>query len=225
MGLVGEFQPRLEPFRIVPVIHSDSVIGVPRYFYTAKRGANSVPGCKAAMTAWCQVPGSRGHDTPQFPVGAKPKSLPRTLRTNRRISVSGRHSPRHSDQPRKTRIGSVLKHFIAHRLPAVDQVLFLRAAGRLPSVTVMGMEMRRAVGHRLRQGGVPLQPLVQIPGCGNVDRNPIPVLQLLGVNVNAGHWPKTRVQGIDLELILLAGLAGPIVAGREGMILVRVATK
>ena len=44
MGLVGEFQPDLEPFRIVPVIHSDSVIGVPRYFYTAKTRSKLSPG-------------------------------------------------------------------------------------------------------------------------------------------------------------------------------------
>ncbi len=82
---------------------------------------------------------------------------------------------------------------IADRLPAGNEVPFLRAASSLPSGTIMGMEMGGAVRHGVNQRHVPLQPLVQIPGGRNVDGNPTPVLFLPGINVIARQRFETRV--------------------------------
>jgi len=95
----------------------------------------------------------------------------------------------------------------------VNEILFLRAASALPRTTIMGMQMRRAIRHGILQGHVTLKPLVEIPRLGNVDGRPIPVRQLFGINVNAGQRSKGCGKRMNLELIRLAGLPGPIVGG------------
>lgn len=78
-------------------------------------------------------------------------------------------------QRSRTRTRSALERIIAHGLPAVNEIPFLRATGTLPRGTIMGMDMRRAIGNGVRQFHMTLQPLMQIPGLRNVDRRPITV--------------------------------------------------
>jgi len=118
-----------------------------------------------------------------------------------------------------------LEHVIAHRLPAVDEVLFLSAASRLPSGTIMGMQMRSAVGNGILQLYVPLKSLMQIPSLRNVDGNPTAVLGLFGVDVKAWQRSKGSADGIDFVLILLAGMPGPIAGGGQCVIRTRVTTE
>jgi hypothetical protein len=114
-------------------------------------------------------------------------------------------------QSRRIRTGSVLEHVIAHGLPAVDEVLFLRAASALSSIGIVGMEMRRAVRNGFLQSYVTFQSLMQIPGLCNVDGNPITVRQQFGIDVNARQRPEGSIQGINLVVICFARLPGPIV--------------
>jgi hypothetical protein len=116
-------------------------------------------------------------------------------------------------QRHRTRNGSVLENLIAQGLPAMDEVLFLGATSPLPSIAIMGMEMRRAGRDRILRLHVTLQPLMQIPSLRNVDGNPTAVLGLPGIDVNAGQRFKSSLQGIDLVLVFLAGLPGPIPRG------------
>jgi hypothetical protein len=74
----------------------------------------------------------------------------------------------------------------------------------------MGMEMSCAMGNGVVHPHVPLKPLVQIASLSNVDRNPIAILSLSGIDVQAGQWLESSVQGIDRVLITLPGLPGPV---------------
>jgi hypothetical protein len=107
----------------------------------------------------------------------------------------------------------------------MNEILFLGATSALTGVTIMGMEMRRAMLDGIVQGYVTLQPLMQIPRLRNVDGRPITVRQRFGINVNTGQRAESCVQWIDREWILLAGLSGPIVGGGRGAIRMRVATE
>ena len=74
----------------------------------------------------------------------------------------------------------------------------------------MGMEMCRPVGNGILQSHMTLKPLMQIPSLSDVDGSPTAVLVLPGININTGQRSKGRAEGIDLVLILRAGLPGPI---------------
>jgi hypothetical protein len=74
----------------------------------------------------------------------------------------------------------------------------------------MGVEMSCAFANGVLHPHVALKALVQIARLSNVDRNPTPILGLSGVDVIAGQRLKRRVQGINLVLVLLPGLARPI---------------
>ena len=104
---------------------------------------------------------------------------------------------------------SALEHFIAHGLPAVDEILFLRAARSLSRVAVMGMEMGGTVRNRILRSHVTFQPLMQIPGLRNIHGNPRAVRQLFGIDVKARQRSEGRVQGKYVVVILLAGLSAP----------------
>ena len=98
-------------------------------------------------------------------------------------------------------------------MPSLNEIVFLSAAGRLSRGVVMGMEMGRAIRDGVRHLDMSLEPLMQIPGLSNVDRRPITVRQLLGIDVIAGQGPKRSVKAINLVMIFLAGLPGPTVGG------------
>ena len=74
----------------------------------------------------------------------------------------------------------------------------------------MGVEMRSAVGNGVLRLDVTFQPLVQIAGGSNIDRDPTTVLGLPGIDVIPWRRLKSSVKGITLVLILGAGLPGPI---------------
>ncbi len=78
----------------------------------------------------------------------------------------------------------------------------------------MGMEMSCAISNGVLHPHVPLEPLVQVAGLSDVDRNPIPVLGLSGVDVIARQRLESGIQGINLVWILLPGLARPFHQGR-----------
>jgi hypothetical protein len=120
---------------------------------------------------------------------------------------------------------SALEHVIAHRLPAVNEILFLRASSPLARVTIVGMEMRRAGRQGILQLQMTLQPLMQIPSLRNVDGNPVAVLGLFGINVKAGQGFESSANGIDCVLILPAGLSGPVARGGRCAIRMRVTTE
>ena len=88
--------------------------------------------------------------------------------------------------------------------------MFLSASRRLTRRGIMGMEMSRAIGDGVVHSHVPLEPLVQIAGLRDIDRNATAILGLPGINVHAGQRLERSVQGMDLELILLSGLPGPV---------------
>lgn len=116
-------------------------------------------------------------------------------------------------------------HVITHRLPAQNEIPFLGAAGRLPNGIIMGMEVRRAVRNGVLRLHVPLKPLMQIASLGNVNRRPITVRQLLGINVNARQRFEGSAKRMDRELILLAGLPGPVVRQRLRLLRMNAATE
>ena len=90
--------------------------------------------------------------------------------------------------------GSAFELVVAHRLPEQNQVVFLGASRRLASGTIMGMEMSCAMGHGVLHSHVPLEPLVQIAGLRDVDRNPPAVLVLSGIYVIARQRLEGSVQ-------------------------------
>ena len=89
----------------------------------------------------------------------------------------------------------------------------------------MGMEMRCALGNGVVHIHVPLEPLVQIASLRNVDGNPTAILSLTGIDVHAGQWLESSVQGINLVLIRLAGLPGPVDRSGRSAFLVAVMTE
>ncbi len=66
----------------------------------------------------------------------------------------------------------------------MDEILFLRAARPLAGGAKMCMEMRRPIHDGILQRHVSLQPLMQVPRLRNVNRRPIAIRQLPGINVN-----------------------------------------
>ena len=87
--------------------------------------------------------------------------------------------------------------------------MFLRAAGPLTGGRIMDMDMRRAIRHGVTHRHVALQSLVQISRLSNVEGNPTAVLGLFGINVIARQRPESSVNGMNLVLILVAGLPEP----------------
>ena len=73
----------------------------------------------------------------------------------------------------------------------------------------MNVDMSSAILGGLLEFLVPLQPLVHIPGLRYVQRNPLPVLGLFGINVIAWQRPESSGNGMNLVLIPFAGLPGP----------------
>ena len=63
--------------------------------------------------------------------------------------------------------------------------MFLSAARRLTRGTIMGMEISGAVGDGVVPSHVPLEPLVQIAGLRNINRNPTAVFGFSGIDINA----------------------------------------
>ena len=59
-----------------------------------------------------------------------------------------------------TVVQSALENVIAHGLPAMDEILFLRAARPLARGAIMGMEMRGPIHDGILQVHVTLQPLM-----------------------------------------------------------------
>ncbi len=73
----------------------------------------------------------------------------------------------------------------------------------------MDMDMRSAIRNGVTHRHVTLKSLVQISRLSNVDGNPTPVLGLFGINVITWQRPESRVNGMNLVLIPIAGLPEP----------------
>jgi hypothetical protein len=73
----------------------------------------------------------------------------------------------------------------------------------------MDMDVRSAIRHGVIQRHVTLKSLVQISSLSHVDGNPTTVLGLFGINEIAWQRPESSVNGMNLVLILVAGLPGP----------------
>jgi hypothetical protein len=104
---------------------------------------------------------------------------------------------------------SAFDFVIAHRFPALNQIVFLRASGSLPRGTIVDMDMRSAVRNGVIHRHVTLKPLVQIASLGDVYGNPITALNLFGINEIAWQRPESSINGMNLVLILVAGLPTP----------------
>ncbi len=87
--------------------------------------------------------------------------------------------------------------------------MFFRAASPLTGGGIMDMDMRRAIRHGVTHRHVTLKPLVQISRLSNVDGNPTALLGLFGINIIAWQRPESRVNGMNLVLIPVAGLPEP----------------
>lgn len=87
------------------------------------------------------------------------------------------------------------------------------------------MQMRCAIGDGVIQPYVPLKPLMQISSLCDVDRNPIAVLGLPGIDVIAGQRLELGIKGKDLVLIFVAREAEPTAGTGRCAFLVRVTTK
>jgi hypothetical protein len=104
---------------------------------------------------------------------------------------------------------SAFDRVIAHRLPAQNQIPFLRASGSLTCGAIMDMDVRSPIRNSIIHRHVTLKPLVQIPRLSNVDGNPGAVLALLGINEIAWQRLENSVNGMNLVWILFARLPGP----------------
>jgi hypothetical protein len=62
----------------------------------------------------------------------------------------------------------------------------------------MGMNASRAIVNGVIQPDTPFESLMQIARLSNVDRDPIPILDLFGVNVIAGQRPERSLEWKDL---------------------------
>ena len=120
---------------------------------------------------------------------------------------------------------SVFEYVVAHGAPAANEILFLRTARTLSRVTVVGMEMRRAIRYGILERNVSLKPLMQVPRLRNVDGRPIAFGQLFGIDVNTGQRAEGGVQRMDPEGVLRPGLTWPIVSGGQWVARMRVATE
>ncbi len=133
-----------------------------------------------------------------------------TTRTSRRIAGTRRRGRRRSRWRLPGGSGSAFHRFIAYRPPAKNQVPFLSASGSMTGRRKMNMDMSCAIVRGVLQLPGTLQSLVQITGLSYVERNPTAVLRLFGVYVGGWQWAERSAQGMDLVLILVAGLAGPL---------------
>jgi hypothetical protein len=88
--------------------------------------------------------------------------------------------------------------------------MFLSASRSLTHGTIMSMEMSRAMSNRVTHPHMPLQPLMQVTSLRNVNRNPLTVLGLFGVDVIPGQRPEGSVQRVNLVGIFLPRFARPV---------------
>lgn len=105
--------------------------------------------------------------------------------------------------------GSSRQGIVADGTPALDEIVFFAEAGGGMLGVVVDMEMGRAIGEGIAPGDVAFEALMQIAALGNVDRAPVAIGQLLGVEVNSGPGFEDRGGGMNLEGIFRAGLTGP----------------
>jgi hypothetical protein len=89
----------------------------------------------------------------------------------------------------------------------------------------MDMDMRSAIRNGVIQRHVTLKSLVQISSLSNIDGNPTTVLGLFGINVIAGQRSEGCIKGMNLVLILLAGLPRPTDQWRRPTLCVWVTTE
>ena len=73
----------------------------------------------------------------------------------------------------------------------------------------MDMDMRGAMRNGVIHRHVTFKPLVQIASLGDVNGNPITALNLFGINKSAWQRLETSLNGMNLILILVAGLPTP----------------
>lgn len=81
----------------------------------------------------------------------------------------------------------------------------------------MGVQVGRAVLDRIIGPYVPFQPLMKIPGLGNVDRYPLALFRLPGINIKAWQRLESGIQGEDLVGVLFPGLPGPVDRSRRSL--------
>lgn len=114
---------------------------------------------------------------------------------------------------------------VTFRLPEEEQVSFLATARGLTRRTIVRVEMRRSVIHGVAQVHMALQALVQIAGLRNVNRKPLPIFSLLGVDIISRQGLESSVQGVNLVSILSPRLPGPVDKNRSGLFRLAVAAK
>lgn len=84
---------------------------------------------------------------------------------------------------------SAFQRIVASWLPSLNQVALFSATRRLAGFGQVGMQMRSAIGNGIIQSYMTLQPLMQVAGLCDVNRIPITVGQLPGINIDARQRP------------------------------------
>ena len=107
------------------------------------------------------------------------------------------------------RARSAFHLFIARRLPEQNQIPLFSASGGLTAGREINMDMGRPILGGVLQFLMPLQSLVHISGLSYVERNPLPILGFFGIDVISWHRSEDSINGMNLVLILLAGLPRP----------------
>ena len=102
--------------------------------------------------------------------------------------------------------------FVANRLPIKNQIPFLIASGGF-TVDDMNMDMSRSIADRKILFLKTFESLAKIPGLSYVKRSPTAIFRWFGIDVIGRPRIERSVKGIDLILIFLARLAGPIDIG------------
>jgi hypothetical protein len=118
-------------------------------------------------------------------------------------------------EPKRVWVRSIPYRIVAHRMPALDQVVLFRAACALTQARKMNMDMSSALRTGVGRADVPLQSLRESPGLGDIDWHPGSILRLSGVNIVGRHRLELGVERVDLVGVLGARLPKPV-GGRRG---------
>jgi len=82
-------------------------------------------------------------------------------------------------------IASAFQALVADGLPAIDQVPFLSASHGLTGSRKVHVDMCRAVSYGILQFFMSFKPLVHVASLRYVERDPLTVLRLFGVDIVA----------------------------------------
>jgi hypothetical protein len=99
---------------------------------------------------------------------------------------------------------SAFDGIIAHGPEPENEISLFAASGCLAFCIVMRVDMRRAVSDSIVHSNMTFEPLVQITGLSNVDRDPAASLVLFGVDVIARQRLECSAHFEDLVRIFPA---------------------